>query len=114
MLPRVKVFVQDSQERYHKRMENTARNRRRKLRAVQVGSLVKLYKRPRDKKKAKLYQTWQGPYRVVKITSYGANVDLKHVASSEVLGNQNINHVALYHEGTNVAVPESDRVDPKY
>ena len=114
MLPRVKVFVQDSQERYHKRMENTARNRRRKLRAVQVGSLVKLYKRPRDKKKAKLYQTWQGPYRVVKITSDGANVDLKHVASSEVLGNQNINHVALYHEGTNVAVPESDRVDPKY
>ena len=55
MLPRVKVFVQDSQERYHKRMENTARNRRRKLRAVQVGSSVKLYKRPRNKEKAKLY-----------------------------------------------------------
>ena len=114
MLPRIKVFVRDSQERYHKRMENTARNRRRKLRAIQVGSLVKLYKRPREKKKAKLYQTWQGPYRVVKITNEGATVDLKHVASSERLGNQNINHVALYHDGANTAVPEADRKDPNY
>ena len=68
MLSRIKVFVKDSQERYHKRMETTARNRHRKRWAVQVGSLVKLYKRPREKKKARLYQTCQGPYRKVKIT----------------------------------------------
>ena len=119
MLPHVMVFVQDSQERYHKPMENTAMKRRRKLRAAQMGSLVKLYKRPRDNKTAQLYQIWQGLYQVVKITPDGANVDLKHVESTKIiaakiLGNRNINHNALYHEGTNVAVPESDRIDPKY
>ena len=51
---------------------------------------------------------------MVKITNDGATVDLKHVASSETLSNQNINHVALYHDGTNTAVPESDRKDPNY
>ena len=56
-----------------------------------MGSLVKLYKKPRAKKHAKLWRTWQGPYRVLTVSEDGANVDIVHVASDEVLKSQNIN-----------------------
>ena len=72
-------------------MENTGRNRRRKLREIKVGSLVNLYKKPRHKKHAKLYRSksWQGSYR-------------------------DINHLSICTDKPNTAVPEAERSDPNY
>jgi len=42
--PGVTKFVQESQERYHSRMDQTARNRARRKQDFKIGDLVKLYK----------------------------------------------------------------------
>jgi transposase InsO family protein len=107
-------FVKQSQARYLERMDKTARNRSRKLRIVRVGSLVKLYKRPAAKKHAKLWRAWQGPCRVVKVSDDGANADIKHVASDEVIVNQHVNDISLYVDKPNSAVPEEERRQPEY
>ena len=111
-LQHIKVFVQSSQARYHTRMEQTARNRRRQQRKIVPGLVVKLYKKPRHKKHAKLWRSWQGPYKVVGVSEDGANVDLKHVAEHKVLRNQNIDNVRLYFEAPNTAVPAQRQKQP--
>ena len=67
-------------------MDNTQRNRRRKLRRVTKGALVKLYKKPKHKKHAKLWRTCQGPYKVLEIADNGANVTPQHGAAPPMIG----------------------------
>ena len=95
-------------------MELTARNRRRSSRKLKVGALVKLFKKPKAKKHAKLWRTWQGPYRVLKVYNEGATADIKHVASDEVLSNQSLEFIGLYFEKDNTAVPEEEAKQPNY
>jgi len=111
-LPELTKFVHDSQARYHARMESTARNLNRKLRQFAVGDLVKLYKKPKHKKIAKLGRTWQGPYRVIKVTEDGGNVDVKHVAADVVLQNQSIQFIQAYAEAKGKEGQLQDRLQP--
>ena len=111
-LPAVTKFVQDSQQRYHERMEKTSRNRNRKLRLFKVGDLVKLFKKPRHKKIAKLGRTWQGPYRIVNITDDGGNVDIKHVAADALIDNQSIKFIGAYAEAKGAATRPRNRLQP--
>ena len=93
-------------------MEQTVQNLRRKPRQFKVGSIVKLYKKPRAKKTAKLWRTWEGPYKVIKVADSKVNFTLKHVASQELLENQNVKDVGPYYEKTGTAVPATERKKP--
>ena len=113
-IPGIRKFVQESQDRYYKRMDLTARNRRRSSRKLKVGALVKLFKKPKAKKHAKLWRTWQGPYRVLKVYHGGATADIKHVASDEVICNQNVEFIDTYFAKEGTAVPEEEVQQPSY
>ena len=113
-IPGITAFVKESQEWYYKRMELTARNRRRSSRSVKVGALIKLFRKPKAKKHAKLWRTWQGPYRVLKVYHDGATADIKHVASGEVVANQNVEFIAQYFAKDNTAVPEGEAKEPSF
>ena len=110
--PGVTKFVQESQERYHSRMDQTARNRARRKQDFKIGDLVKLYKKPRAKRTVKLWRKWQAPYKVIKVHNSGATFTLKHVAYHDLFKNQNAKDIFKYYAADGTAVPEAERRRP--